>query len=322
MDLSPAWQTTVRLWHAFVAAVPRLVLGIAIVLLAIGVGRVVQRVVRRGARRRREGGNLELALGRLAMAGAVMLGLLVGVTVVFPTFTPGDLVGALGIGTVAAGFAFKDILQNFLAGILLLFTKPFVAGDQIVFKTFEGTVEEIQTRATLIRTYDGRRVVIPNGELFVNPVVVNTAFPQRRMEYVIGIGYGDDIARAKQIILDVMREADGVAPDPQADVIVVGLNESSVGLRARWWSDSHVADVLIAQDRVLSEAKRRLQAAGIDLPYPTRQILFHDQTEESDGDRRRQREGWPAGDQSIPPALGIARVLRSDPRRDLQRGEA
>ncbi|MBA2258310.1 MAG: mechanosensitive ion channel family protein [Acidobacteria bacterium] len=90
-----------------------------------------------------------------------------------------------------------------------------------------------------------------------------------------------------------MRDADGVSPDPQADVIVVGLGAATVNLRARWWSDSRIADVLLAQDRVLGETKRRLQAAGVDLPFPTQQILFHDQTEETDGDRTRQREGWP-----------------------------
>jgi small-conductance mechanosensitive channel len=281
---------------------PRLVVAVVVVVLAILVGRAVRGTVRRAAARRGEETSLEIALGRLAMASAVLIGLLVGVTVLFPTVSPGDMVGALGVGGIAAGFAFKDIFQNFLAGVLLLITKPFVVGDQIVFRDFEGNVEQIQTRATLIKTYDGRRVVIPNAELFVNPVIVNTAFPQRRMEYDIGIGYGDDIEKAKEIILAVMREAEGVAPDPQADVIVVDLDDSAVKLRARWWSDARIADVLLAQDRVLCAAKQRLQAAGIDLPFPTRQILFHDQTESTDGDRSRQREGWPSrGDDDPPP---------------------
>ena len=85
----------------------------------------------------------------------------------------------LGIGSVAIGFAFRDILQNFLAGILLLVTQPFRIGDQIVASNYEGTVEDIQTRATFIRTYDGRHVVVPNADLFTDTVVVNTAFEHR-----------------------------------------------------------------------------------------------------------------------------------------------
>ena len=140
---------------------------------------------------------------------------------------------ALGIGSVAIGFAFKDIFQNFLAGILILITKPFRVNDQIVFKEYEGTVEDIQTRATYLKTYDGRRVVLPNGELFTNSVTVNTAFAQRRMEYDVGIEYGADIDRARGIILDILQRTEGVDPDPKADVIVVRLAESDVRLRAR-----------------------------------------------------------------------------------------
>jgi small conductance mechanosensitive channel len=117
-------------------------------------------------------------------------------------FQAGDLIQLLGISGVAIGFAFRDILQNFLAGILILLTEPFQIDDQIVFKGFEGTVENIETRATTIRTYDGRRIVIPNSELFTNSVTVNTAFDNRRLEYDVGIGYGDDIrANASKLLL-------------------------------------------------------------------------------------------------------------------------
>jgi small conductance mechanosensitive channel len=217
------------------------------------------------------------AFKRMAIAIGLIIGLMIAIPIIFPSFKASDMVGAFGIGSVAAGFAFKDIFQNFLAGILLLVTKPFVVGDQIEYADYEGNVEDIQTRATLIRTYDGRRVVIPNAELFINPVIVNTAFPQRRMEYDIGIGYDDDIEKAKRIILEVLRDAEGVDPDPSADVITVKLDASTVNLRARWWTSSRMADQLVGQDKVLSEVKRRLMDAGIDLPYPTRHVLLDDQ---------------------------------------------
>ncbi|MEO8561289.1 MAG: mechanosensitive ion channel family protein [bacterium] len=325
-DISVAWTTTQQLFNSAIAALPRLIIGALILLLFLLIGRGVRSLARRAADRMARGGNehrtLELALGRLAQAGIVLLGLLIAFTAAFPSFTPANLVSALGIGGVAIGFAFKDIFQNFLAGLLLLVTRPFVVGDQIRFQGEEGTVEDIQTRATFLKTYDGRRVVIPNGELFTHSVVVNTAFTQRRSQYDIGIGYGDDIDQAKGIILEVLRDAEGVSADPKADVIVVDLAPSTVNLRARWWSDARMGDVLVAQDRVLSEAKRRLTAAGIDLPFPTQQMLFHDQTDTTDGDRRRQREGWPAGTGEAPPARAatIARADRngadSDQRRD------
>ena len=225
---------------------------------------------------------------------------LIALSIVIPTFKAGDLVQLLGISGVAIGFAFRDILQNFLAGILILVTRPFRIGDQIVFDSFEGTVEDIKTRATYIRTYDGRRVVIPNAQLFTESVVVNTAFEWRRSEYEVGIGYGDDVDTARSIILDVLKSTGGVLADPAPDVITTALDSSTVNLRARWWSHSRLADVLEVQDRVISNIKRRLTESGIDLPFPTRVVLLHDQTEATDGDRSRQREGWPPGRAVIP----------------------
>lgn len=306
--VAQAWTTIQQLINGFFASAPRFLLAILIVALFYFAGKGVRSLVSRHVQRRQEPGTLEIALGRLAQTAMVTLGVLVAVTAAFPAFTPANLVSALGVGGVAIGFAFKDIFQNFLAGILILITKPFRVGDQIIFNTYEGTVEEIQTRATYIRTYDGRRVVLPNSDLYTNPVTVNTAFQQRRVQYDIGIGYGDDIEQAKQIILKVLQDAEGVDPDPKADVIVVNLAESSVNIRARWWSNSHIVDVLLAQDKVLVEVKKQLQASGIDLPYPTRQILLHDQSEQTDGDRRTQREGWPAG-KDVPAPRSIAGAI-------------
>ena len=299
-DWSASWQTVQRIGTDFLVAVPRLLMAMVIVAVFFVVAKLARTLIRRNAMRRGEPRTLELAIGRLTQAGVIILGVLIGVTAAFPSFTPANLISTLGIGGVAIGFAFKDIFQNFLAGILILVTRPFRVGDQIRFKEYEGTVEDIQTRATFIKTYDGRRAIIPNGELYTNPVLVNTAFPQRRWEYDIGIGYGDDLENARSIILQALREAEDVAPDPKADVILVALADFTVNLRARWWTRSQMSDVLNAQDRVLTRIKQALTVAGIDLPFPTQQILFHDQTESVDGDRRRQREGWPAGNGAVP----------------------
>lgn len=171
-------------------------------------------------------------------------------------------------------------------------------------------MEDIQTRATFIRICDGMRVVIPNANLLTEKVVVNTAFDERRIEYDIGIGYGDQLEKAKELILEAMRETEGVQQNPASDALVMELGPSSVTIRARWWiTPPRRADALDARDAVLAAIKKKLQENGIDLPFPTQQILFHDQTEEGDGDRLRQREGWPAGKGAVPRPSGVARVM-------------
>ncbi|SHL96477.1 mechanosensitive ion channel family protein [Hymenobacter psychrotolerans] len=307
MDFSLAWQKLHQIGRDLMLALPNIVFGLIVFLGFLLLARGVRALVQRITRSRKSSHNLPLLLSRLAYVATLILGVLVTVTIVLPGFTPASLVSALGVGGIAIGFAFKDIFQNFLAGILLLFTEPFRIGDQIKYKDFEGTVEDIQTRATSIKTYDGRRVIIPNAELFTNAVTVNTAYDKRRLQYDVGIGYGDDIARARELMLEAMRAVPGVLQDPAPEALVMDLAASSVNIRARWWVDPpRQADILDAQDKVLEAIKNKLAENGFDLPFPTRQILFHDQTETTDGDRRRQREGWPAGSGDVPVARAAA----------------
>lgn len=291
-----------------IAFLPKFAIGVVVFLLFWVIGWAVRMGIRR-ATASHPTRNVGLVLGRLSQWGLRFLGLLVAVTVMFPSVKPVDLLGLLGIGSVAIGFAFKDILQNFLAGILILLRQPFRIGDQIVFKSFEGTVEGIETRTTVIKTYDGRRVFVPNGEIFTNAVTVNTAYGFRRSEYDVGVGYGDDVQRASRVILDALRGVGGVRDDPPPEALAMELAGSTVNIRARWWTDARQHEVLRVRHEVIAAIKEHLGKAGIDLPFPTQVVLFHDQTEETDGDRSRQREGWPAGEQPPKPRT-IAGVLR------------
>ncbi len=311
-SISAAWDKIQGMIDSLIVMLPNIVLALIVFLVFFFAARWLKMLVKRITRRHRQARNLGMVLGRLAQGVVILIGLFVALSIVIPTFKAGDLVQLLGISGVAIGFAFRDILQNFLAGILILLTEPFQIDDQIVFKDFEGTVENIQTRATTIRTYDGRRIVVPNSELFTNSVTVNTAYDNRRIEYDIGIGYGDDIDLAKRLMLEAIYSVDEVLKDPAADVLVLELAESSVNIRARWWiKPPRRIDDLRSRDKVISAIKQKLYVEnGIDLPYPTRQILFHDQTEETDGDRSRQREGWPAGNKKVPKPRSISGSLK------------
>ena len=129
----------------------------------------------------------------------------------------------------------------------------------------------------------------------------------------MGIGYGDDIGEARRLILQAMQGIEGVLSNPAPQALVVDLADSTVNIRARWWvSSPRQADVLDAQDKVLEAIKNTLSAHGIDLPFPTQQILWHDQTEETDGNRQRQREGWPAGQGEVPRSRAEVRQLAQE----------
>lgn len=177
--LSRAWKSGDRIIDKTIDLLPNLILAGAIFVVFAIAARVCKSLIERLGERKKMRQNAALLLGKLAQLTVVILGFLIAVSVVAPSFTASDLIKTLGIGGVAIGFAFQNILQNFLAGILLLLHEPFRIGDQISVTGLEGIVDTIQTRATIIHTKDGHRVVIPNATLFTNPV---TVFTQEQVE--------------------------------------------------------------------------------------------------------------------------------------------
>jgi small conductance mechanosensitive channel len=317
-DLAIVYHRLQQLGVQGLRMLPNIGIAILVLLAFLLAASICRKLVQRASAKRHHK-NLVLVLGRITQSGMVLLGALLAITIAFPSFTPANLISALGITGIAIGFAFKDIFENFLAGILILMTEPFRIGDQIVFGAFEGTIEEIQTRATMMRTYDGRMVVIPNSELYKASFIVNTAYPVRRLEYDLVIGNGDDIPEAKKIMADVLKALPGTEPDPPPDVLVTGYADNGVQIRIRWWvKPPRKADAMAIRDQVLEKVKDALTKNGIDLPYPTHQVLFHDQTEETDGDRSRQREGWPAGEKPVPAQYNAAHALS---KQDGQRAQ-
>jgi len=242
--------------------IPYLAVAFVVFVLFYVTGVVIRKVARRFSQRTRRRHNLGIVLGRVGQGATVLLGLLVALVIAVPGFTPGQLVSVLGLSSVAIGFAFRDILQNFLAGILLLLSEPFRIGDQIRSGDFEGTVENIETRATFIVTYDGRRIVIPNSTLFVNSVTVNTAGQRRRLEYDISLPKQTDVLRMRQVILRSIMGSPHVMREPGPDILLVGFTESDVTLRLRWWIEPpYHYELQLGLDRVLARVRDAMLAA-------------------------------------------------------------
>ena len=234
-------------------------------VLSIFFKKAVTRIL--GSRKHHQ--NLVTVFRRVGSALILFLGFMVAMIIAVPSFTPGKLIGALGIGSVAIGFAFKDIFQNLLSGILLLLSEPFRIGDQIISGNFEGTVEDIQIRATTIRTYDGRKVVIPNSQLYTSPMTVNTAYSQRRLEFDVGIGYENNIVDAQRVILNVLKAAPTVSKLAEPSVIATALADSSVVLRVRWFIDDGTQTNRVASiNEVIILVKEALEKANISIPFP------------------------------------------------------
>ena len=192
---------------------------------------------------------------------------LFALVVLFPSVNVATMLGGLGILSIAAGFAFQDILSNLLAGILLIFRQPFVSGDQIEVNGLRGTVEEITIRETRVRTFDGRLVVIPNQDVYTNAIEVQTDHEAVRTSLVVGVGYDSNLSEVREVALAVLADVDGVLDDPEPQAYFIEFGASSMDLDLRYWTGSQQAEIRRVQDAVVEGIFDAFTEQGIDIPF-------------------------------------------------------
>lgn len=212
--------------------------------------------------------SLGMALGRLTKIAIMVAGSAIALAVIAPSIKLSTLIGSLGVGSVAIGFAFKDILQNWLSGLLILLRQPFTIGDQIEAAGFEGTVESIETRATVLKTYNGEHAIIPNSELYTNSVLVKTKTSISRGEYSIGVAYDADVDTVTELIRSELSKIEEITDDPAPEAHVWELGESSVNILARWWTRAEKSEQVRIRGLAVRGVKLALDKAGIEIPYP------------------------------------------------------
>jgi len=172
VDISVAWKTAAKILDEILSLLPNFILGMIVFVLFLVAASLARSLTRRVMLRRLPRQGMALLFARLVHTSITLVGFLIALSIIAPSFQAADLVKVLGIGTIAVGFAFQNILQNFLAGILLLLQEPFRLGDLISVTGIEGNVSDIQARATVVTTKEGREVIIPNATIFTNPVAV------------------------------------------------------------------------------------------------------------------------------------------------------
>ncbi len=239
-------------------------------LVAWGVKRFVRRAT--GSRLRPSLQSLFVNLSGILIW---LIGIMIAAIVLFPTLTPARMLAGLGIGSVAIGFAFKDVFENFLAGIIILFRREMRIGDFVECESIEGKVEEISIRDTHIRQPDGQLVIVPNALLFKNPLTIRTDQDQRRTTIVCGVAYGEDVDASRDVIRKAVEACDSVITDDRpVQILAQEFNASSIDFEVTWWTGSAPVDIRKSRDEVIAAVKRALDKAGIEIPFPYRTLTF------------------------------------------------
>jgi small-conductance mechanosensitive channel len=271
-----ASSTVADLLHDLVAHTPFLAGALIVILFTWGLGALVERLTPRLLGRWNRRASLKQLITRLVSISVWILGLLLAAVILFPGVTPAKALGGLGVVSLAVGLAFKDIFENFFAGILLLLRFPFENGDYIECEGIVGQVEKVLFRMTYLRRTSGELVVVPNAFLFKNPVEILTEKPLRRVTLMTGVSYDTAVDDAIVLLEKTLKSCDSVDPDKPIQVFAKAYGSSSIDIEITWWTASRPVDVRRSRSEVIVETKRALDEAGMEIPFPHRTLTFKD----------------------------------------------
>ena len=251
-----------------VALLPNLAIAIVVLFLTWALARLFRRLARQASTK----ANLRQNLAQLAQTFTRLvvwiIGLMLAATIVIPSLTPAGLLAGLGFGAVAIGFAFKNIFENFFAGVLIMLRDKMQIGDVVEANGVLGKVERITLRETQIRQLAGELTIMPNAMIFSNAVKIITDHPIRRNELVIGVSYDTDLAAAEQVIRSAVEKIPALASGKPVEIFAQEFNSSSVDFLVRWWIDTGKDDYLGVKSAVIFAIKQALDDAGIEIPFP------------------------------------------------------
>lgn len=259
---------------ASIALLPQIVVAIVVVLITAGLSRLAQKLVRRALGRTKLRQSLKELFTLLISIFVWIMGIMIAAVIVFPGLTPASILAGLGIGSVAIGFAFKDVFENFLAGIIILFRREMRIGDHISCEGITGQVDQIAIRESHIRQTDGQLVIVPNSILFKNPVTIATDQDTRRVTVMCGVAYDVDVDKARDVIRKAVKSCATIADGKPIQIFAQEFGDSSINFEVTWWTGSTPVDVRTSRDEVVATVKRALDDAGIEIPFPYRTLTF------------------------------------------------
>ena len=256
-------------YESVVALMPKLALGVLLILVFWYLSSLFKRWSGKWLRVRMDDPLLAVFLSRLVKATFITIGLLAFLQVVGLGNAAGSLLAGAGISAFVIGFAFKDIGENFLAGILMAFKRPFRIGDVIESGDIKGEIIGLSLRDTQVKTFDGKDVYIPNGLILKNPIINYTIDGFLRQEFDVGLDYGSDISQAIKVILGALAKVPGILQREKApSVLISELGSSSLNLKAYYWLDTfdHNVSGLEVKNQAVEHTLLALDAAGFNLP--------------------------------------------------------
>lgn len=260
--------------QAFVAMLPSLAIALVVLFITAIVARFAARFADKITAKSNVRESLQQLVETVIKLVVWIVGLLIAAAIVLPGFSAGGMIAGLGIGAVAIGFAFQDIFENFLAGVLIMLREKMRIGDLIEVEGILGKVEKITLRETYVRQLSNELTLIPNSILFKNPVKILTDHEIRRNEVIVGVSYDTDLELAQKTIYAAMDTVDAIVKERPVIVYAQEFGGSSIDFLVQWYAQSAARDLRQTKSEAIKAIKKALDAEGIDIPFPIQTNLF------------------------------------------------
>ena len=256
----------------FITFIPNIIAALVIFLVSLYLAGFISKILKRALTHKKIDVELILLISKSTRWTIIVLGIIAALQQV--GFNVTAFLAGLGILGFTIGFALQDVSKNFLAGMLLLLQQPFDIGDVVEVNDYIGTVLDVDLRATELRTFDGKHVLIPNTDVFMNPITNYSREPIRRVEITVGVAYDTDLNLARKVVLDLIPSIDGAVTDPAAQVVYSNLGSSSIDFVLYFWVDTNKNSLMNAKDQAILAINNAFKEHGIEMPYPTQTILL------------------------------------------------
>ncbi|MFN3845513.1 MAG: mechanosensitive ion channel domain-containing protein [Paracoccaceae bacterium] len=273
-DLTPTWREVERLVERAQWLLPLTVVSLIILLFFWLLSRGVAKLASSTLRPRLSSPLLVEIAARAVSLPVILIGVYLVLQIAGLTRLAVTVLGGTGLVGIVLGLAFRDIAENSLASILLSVRNPFRTGDWIKLGEYQGIVQNLNMRTTILMTLDGNHVQIPNSLVFKSVITNFSTNPSRGTEFSVGIGYANSIAKAQDVIIRTLQAHPAVLDDPEPAAIVDELGPSTVNIRVQFWCDGKSYSIFKVRSALLRQVKRALEDAGVTMPAPVREIIF------------------------------------------------
>jgi small conductance mechanosensitive channel len=255
-------------WNNTISVIPELLIGIVILFVFYLLAGFVLKIIRNKLHKRIEDRLLVIFISNIIKTVIIIIGIMFFMKVVGLASFIGGFVGGAAISAIVIGFAFKDIIENFLAGIILAFNRPFKTGDTIVSGDVTGNIIDFNIRYTHMKTFEGFDVYVPNSIIINKPLINYTRDGMRRFDFLVNIDYGSDIGKATQIIMKVVDDTKEIIKEPAPMIIMDSFNPSYVVLKVLYWVDNNLLDrsQFLVKSDLMQNINSELKNNGINMP--------------------------------------------------------